>query len=155
MDNDSLYALKVHYSDMFQDERDIILMLKIELFNNHMEEDAINNRLKEFYNSLNMDIDIDVFKGIRIFDFLLYTHILTNVEEENTSVTLNNQSIEKLKKYKLENKLSDECLICVDCMDINQEVIELSCNHIYHSNCITEYLTKYNYKCPYCDKDLR
>jgi len=53
-----------------------------------------------------------------------------------------------------QNNLEDKCSICLDDMKINQEVIELQCNHIYHSNCINEYLTNYNYKCPCCKEEI-
>ena len=37
---------------------------------------------------------------------------------------------------------------------INDEVIELSCNHEFHEECIKIYLKEYNCKCPLCRIDI-
>ena len=66
MDNDSLFALKLYYEDELDDEYEIIRMLKIELINQGMLETEANIRLKEFYDSFDSDIDLDIFKNIKI-----------------------------------------------------------------------------------------
>ena len=32
--------------------------------------------------------------------------------------------------------------------------IDIKCKHIYHKECLTEYLTKYNHICPTCRMDI-
>jgi len=177
MDNDSLFALKVYYEDLYENEYDIIRMLKCELLNYGINEDEANIKLKEFYDSFNdFNVDLEVFKNINVQNNELLNYIIENnvtenfinylvnnsilIENDNLDmedivVSLNQNDLSKLNKYILNNKLeNNKCMICIDCIDINQEVIELSCNHIYHSNCIIEYLTKYNYKCPCCKKEV-
>ena len=66
MDNDSLFALKLYYEDEYDDEYEIIRMLKIELINQGMQEDEANIKLKEFYDTFGSEVDIDVFKKIKI-----------------------------------------------------------------------------------------
>jgi E3 ubiquitin-protein ligase BIG BROTHER-like protein len=196
MDNDSLFALKLYYEDEYQDEHDIIRMLKIELINQGMQEDEANTKLKEFYDSFGYEIDIEIIKKTQIirpsdviintiFNNLVNRNIVINEEENeeendeendhNTTLgqflfniithqlvshtedvvsTLNEEDINKLKKYILEKDLEDKCTICLDCMETSQEVIELPCAHTYHSNCINEYLKKYSYKCPCCKIEL-
>jgi len=39
-------------------------------------------------------------------------------------------------------------------MKVNEEIIELPCKHKYHSSCIIQYLTNYNYKCPCCKEEV-
>jgi len=82
-----------------------------------------------------------------------FYQLLNNINTINTNdviCTLNKDHINKLNKYILTKNLNKDCNICLDNIIINQEVIELNCNHIFHSNCILEYLKKYNYKCPIC-----
>jgi len=198
MDNDSLFALKVYYEDEHNDEHNIIRMLKIELFNQGMNEDDANNRLKEFYDSFGSNIDIEVFKNIIVRRYqilnsllsnisnqinelenndienndienndiedndlenniiennnflLLYTYNTINHTENDVILTLNEEDRNNLKKYIVENNVQDKCLICYDNIKVSEEVIELQCNHIYHTECINEYFSKYNYKCPCC-----
>ena len=195
MDYDSLFALKLYYEDEYEDEHDIIRMLKIELINQGMQENEVNIKLKEFYNSFGSNIDLKIFKNIKIrrlyqhtndenindainipinslsnMFMLMFTNNIINHSEdiistineediittlnENIISTLNEEDINNLNKYILKNNLEDKCSICLDDMKINQEVIELQCNHIYHSNCINEYLTNYNYKCPCCKEEI-
>ena len=42
-----------------------------------------------------------------------------------------------------------ECSICLD--DIEEEVAILKCNHFFHKECISEWLSRSN-TCPYCRK---
>ena len=206
MDYNSLFALKLYYEDEYEDEHDIIRMLKIELINQGIQENEVNIKLKEFYNSFGSNIDLKIFKNIKIIKFhhtniyifivyifiiyifiiYIYIFIIENINNlifalsnifmlmfinniinhskdiinyneniistlnKDVILTLNEEDINNLNKYILKNNLEDKCSICFDDMKINQEVIELQCNHIYHSNCINEYLTNYNYKCPCC-----
>jgi hypothetical protein len=173
MNNDSLFALKVYYEDLYENEYDIIRMLKCELLDQGMEENEVNIKLKNFYDSFNSNIDLQVFENINVPNNILLNYVINNNVTENfinylvnnsmlinnnmedVLVTLNQKDLNKLNKYILTKKLdNNKCMICFDCIDIDQEVIELTCHHIYHSNCIIEYLTKYNYKCPYCKKEL-
>jgi hypothetical protein len=34
-----------------------------------------------------------------------------------------------------------------------KQFISLSCNHIFHNNCILHWFTNYNYICPLCKKE--
>jgi hypothetical protein len=172
-------------------------MLKIELINQGMQEDEANTKLKEFYDSFGYNIDIEVFKNIKMinsifnnminqlnnhddnqeddnyedldqeednqeddnlldnFMFNMLTHTFININlPEDVISTLNEEDKNNLKKYILENNLEDKCSICLDNFEKDQEVIELPCAHIHHSNCINEYLTKYNYKCPCCKVEV-
>ena len=77
---------------------------------------------------------------------------LVNVQDE-VICTLNEEDKEKLKKYIVEKELEDKCSICYDSMEVSQEVVELPCQHTFHTNCIYEYLSKYSYKCPCCKEE--
>lgn len=83
--------------------------------------------------------------------FQILTH--TVLQTDDVVSSLCEEDINKLNKYVLKDNLTDKCAICIDSMETTQEVIELDCKHIYHSQCISEYFTKYNYKCPCCKKE--
>jgi hypothetical protein len=44
----------------------------------------------------------------------------------------------------------DICVICIDNIDITDlDISKIDCNHIFHKNCIDEWLN-INNKCPIC-----
>jgi hypothetical protein len=100
MDNDSLFALKVYYEDEYQNEYDIIRMLKIELINQGMEENEVNIKLKDFYDNYGLNIDLKVFKNIKIRNnYQIINSIVINAINElnnNAINELNNNTINEL-----------------------------------------------------------
>lgn len=79
---------------------------------------------------------------------------MMNPPMQDVTVTLDDNVLNTLKKYKLEKKLEDKCAICMTECDIEQEVTELPCEHSFHSECIEPYLKQYNYKCPICREEV-
>ena len=47
----------------------------------------------------------------------------------------------------IENK---QCNICLEDMSLEDNLVNLKCNHVYHNSCIKEWLTKQSTKCPTC-----
>jgi hypothetical protein len=43
----------------------------------------------------------------------------------------------------------DDCAICQEAMKVNKKCIKLSCDHVYHKNCIREWMRR-NPTCPTC-----
>ena len=80
--------------------------------------------------------------------------LIHNQPTEDIVCTLDEKDKENLKKIKLENDLEDKCNICMDQMKKEEDIIILPCNHIFHTGCIEEWLTKYNYKCPICKQEV-
>lgn len=82
------------------------------------------------------------------------------------SGNLNQNEVESLKKtikekdmapvnYKEDfNIFKDSCTICREDFKEGVKVVVLSCKHIFHFDCVKDYLTKSNIKCPNCNKDL-
>jgi hypothetical protein len=186
IDNDSLFALRTHYQDYYNDENKIIQMLKMNLMEQNYSENEANNMLRNFYNYYGIDIDLNVFSEIlpmphsdatilnnivaniissRNNDTINYNlvnsfvNILSNmvhpsIDEDDVVCSLDHEEINNLEKYNLKDNFNEKCNICLDDMLKDQEVIKLPCEHIYHSCCISEYLNKYNYKCPVCRKEV-
>jgi hypothetical protein len=50
---------------------------------------------------------------------------------------------------------TEKCPICWEDFTTRITVKELPCGHIFHPNCIDEWLKGYNLMCPYCKKDIR
>ena len=59
--------------------------------------------------------------------------------------------IYKLKSFKSENDLLEDCSICLNNLSKNQKIIKLNCNHLYHKECIINWFKKDNENtCPLC-----
>ena len=54
---------------------------------------------------------------------------------------------------KISDNNSNICSICIDNINKGEEYSELSCNHIYHTNCILSWLEKHA-TCPTCRKNI-
>jgi hypothetical protein len=79
-----------------------------------------------------------------------------NYLEDNIIIALNDEEFNNLDKIKykedslyIENT-NKECLICLDNFVENDEIIKIKCNHIFHTNCIKQWLCKESNKCPIC-----
>ena len=46
--------------------------------------------------------------------------------------------------------MTQTCSICLCDIVRSDKTEKLRCKHIYHKDCITDYLINYNYKCPIC-----
>jgi hypothetical protein len=63
--NDTLFALRTYYQDYFEDETNIIQMLKTNLMDQHYSESQANASLKEFYNNFGINIDLTIFEEVQ------------------------------------------------------------------------------------------
>ena len=59
----------------------------------------------------------------------------------------------KTQPYNTTDKKYEECSICTDKYDKNEEVSVLDCGHIYHPKCINEW-GKYKPSCPVCKAEI-
>jgi hypothetical protein len=51
-------------------------------------------------------------------------------------------------------ELNKTCTICLDDYEESSKVKVLPCEHGFHTECITKWLTNENYKCPVCRKEI-
>ena len=187
MNNSILQSLKIIYeqTNYIDIEYNRIEFFKMLLFCQNIDDDKINIILKNFYNSIGKEINIDVFEKIKIKMKIKCNCISCNKDNndddkeddnikyitfreyiilkciwdmyyvnEDIIFILDEKDKNKLEKNILENDFEDKCLICYDLMNIGQEVINLPCKHTYHTECIDQYLSKYNYKCPCCKLEV-
>lgn len=66
-----------------------------------------------------------------------------------------NQSKNLPKREYTKEDNADTCAICVDEFQENVVVRELPCGHIFHPDCIDEWLSNYSSMCPLCKDNLR
>lgn len=81
-------------------------------------------------------------------------------EFEDVKVTLTNAEFELLNcknisKENLKDYTNKECNICMDEYTLGNDVIHLDCKHIFHKECIKNWLLKEKVTCPVCRKDIR
>ena len=44
----------------------------------------------------------------------------------------------------------EECSICLETYQARDKIVQLTCNHIFHNDCIREWLLNKNNNCPMC-----
>lgn len=60
-----------------------------------------------------------------------------------------------VKVYRKKDGVEDNCAVCVDEIEDGESVKKLPCGHVYHAQCIDEWLTNYSSLCPLCKYNLR
>jgi len=170
-----LFAYRFALLDIYQDdEREIIIKLKLKLFEMNFIPSAINGILHTFYNYYNIPITQNIINNANVMVYmynfdnnirsrnnLLYNTILNILDTMNSEVendeeekeTLTEEEFNELEVIKITHThlLEDcECSICIDKFELEQDAIKLSCNHLFHKDCIKLHLLNYNDKCPLC-----
>jgi hypothetical protein len=105
--------------------------------NNNILSAEIFNFLDDFINSSNV---IDISGNLPLMEDVIVTA---------------GESINKLITSTLENDTEDSCVICMSNMCKDESISKLPCTHIFHDECIRNYLLNFNKECPICRKDLR
>jgi hypothetical protein len=71
-----------------------------------------------------------------------------NTQEKKPNVKL------CIKESNATDDIKDEkCPICVSNYEIGEKITKIECNHIYHTNCISEWV-KYKSECPVCRRSI-
>lgn len=90
----------------------------------------------------------------------IFSGILTNFrahEPDDVALPLTEESFKKLEEMKYaefqDTNKSDKCTICQEQFEPTTNIKILPCRHIFHIECIGEWLKNYHYKCPLCRKE--
>lgn len=172
-----LFAYRFALLDIFEDnEREIIIKLKLKLFEMGFIPSAINGLLYSFYNEYNIPISVSQINNANVMVYMynnananrnnvLYNTILNILdtinsegEDEQEREILTEEEFQELPVIKItHNHLLDdyECSICIDKFKLEQDAIKLPCNHLFHIDCIKLHLLNYNDKCPLCRGDTK
>jgi len=76
-----------------------------------------------------------------------------NNNYEDIKIVLNEDQFNKLDSFYYKDKCcecSDECLICIENFEDESHLVKLNCNHVFHKNCIKNWICNENNKCPIC-----
>lgn len=108
--------------------------------------------------SSNNNVDIlsaEIFNFLDEFINNSNSDISGNLPPMEDVVVTAGESINKLITSTLENDTEDACVICMSNMCKDESVSKLPCTHIFHDECIRNYLVNFNKECPICRKDVR
>ena len=99
----------------------------------------------------------------RSYTFALLSDMIMNSPQgnygnqmDNVKLTVKPEIIEgitrkKFKEYESNIKeINTKCTICQACFEGEDDTRILNCNHVYHTDCIDNWLVNYNYLCPCC-----
>ena len=118
---------------------------------------TMSNNNGEMVFSIPIDITISNPNNISMFT----QNLFNNFQFDDVVVALTDEEFNKLDKqlYTLKSTQSgeegeDNCMICCDCYEENNEIIVLQCKHNFHTNCIRKWLCEFNNKCPMCKLEI-
>lgn len=100
----------------------------------------------------------EMFQGI--VDLLLTTEIVPRNDFEDVKITLSNEEFDNLDKLQVDSDNEEdykhkECNVCIEYYKKGDKLTRLPCQHIFHEECIENWLCNENVKCPICRNDTR
>lgn len=101
-----------------------------------------------FINIMPLFINIGMFNSLHNFINI------NGPNMENVTVTTDKKSLDRIQKNIITPEMKETCTICMDDMKIGDEYYNLSCRHVFHTECINEYLLNYNHVCPLCKEEI-
>ncbi|KAJ9608616.1 hypothetical protein H2200_006387 [Cladophialophora chaetospira] len=96
--------------------------------------------------------------GDTVYSQEAFDRIMTQLMEQNNAGSApppaSEDAIRSLKKKKVDKEMlgddgKAECSICMDNVELGQEVTVLPCDHWFHGDCVTSWLKEHD-TCPHC-----
>ncbi len=113
---------------------------------------------EEYSNRHAQPVGIDMMTSVEdlynLLTFLQNVVNSVNPQMEDVVVTTDEKSLDKIKTLKISKDMNEKCTICMDEMKEGEEYYNLTCKHIFHIDCIKEYLLNYNHQCPLCKEEI-
>ncbi len=83
--------------------------------------------------------------------------VLLELDEKVPKKTLSGDDVAQFERVTfVEGMLALDCGICLCELEPGEQYVRLPCDHTFHDECITRWLTQYNTKCPLkCEGDLK
>jgi hypothetical protein len=119
----------------------------INRLNRFLQVDFNNNQYNQEYNDISVP-RLNPGLLIEAINIILPPQNINILEP--VAVALADECLEELKERVLEEKIEGMCMICFDEFNVEQTVLELPCNHLYHKDCIVPYFKEHSNKCPTC-----
>ena len=101
-------------------------------------------------------------RGDAVFSQEALDRVISQLMEQNAGSTApppaSEAAIQSLPTRKVEDSMMGndgkaECSICMDNVEIGQDVTVLPCNHWFHGDCVTAWLKEHD-TCPHCRKGI-
>ena len=108
--------------------------------------------------NLNLNYNNDQRSVININrnNFIYLNSHNNNVEEEKKNIKYSWLKLEKLSEELKSKKQDDyECTICLNIIELNQDIHILKCGHIFHYKCIESLIDHHLNCCPNCRCDIK
>ena len=124
----------------------------------------LNEKNSKFINKLSKEEQSNtqfITKLIYHYYFKLYHTDIINIEKRHKLIYIIKILLEckkenrkgALLKIVTEKNKEDTCAICTEDYKLNDEILILQCNHIFHKSCISEWVL-FKANCPCCRKDI-
>jgi hypothetical protein len=109
-----------------------------------------NNTINDYNvnNNNNIDAFLVVFGAFLLFVSKLFIYKICNYKKK-----FNIKNIKKIKYEDIKKNIynNDSCTICLDNYISNSNIVQLSCKHLFHHDCILKWSEK-KLECPICNK---
>lgn len=110
------------------------------------QQESIGNTFSDMISTIFSNIGVEILP--------------TQTTLEDVNIPISTEAFNKLeemeyKKYCKEHgkKVCEVCAICQETYEDTSEIKILPCEHIFHKECVQEWLQKYQHKCPLCRSD--
>jgi hypothetical protein len=169
---------KTHKSKINQVRRELIQTIQTTLQKTPIEAQSMVKYVEQRFGKLKYDTLAKAwnyffkqFNENQFINYMLdrpaeYYDCLFVINQGNKMKPASQQQIQKLKqqqqlyqtyahskKSHQQQQLQKECAICMTEFENTEKIIHLPCKHIFHTDCITEWL-KHNKICPVCKKQI-
>ena len=125
-----------YYRNFFKNLKQKININKIKYNKMISKLNEYNKTSSDFYNNSNITNLINT-------NSILNENYISNVNQLNSQIFVKNINEDNSKK------IAKKCYICKKNFQQNEDINRLECMHIFHPNCIRNYLKNHNY-CPDC-----
>jgi len=80
-------------------------------------------------------------------DYEMLLLLDTIVEKKTTSSGV----LESMRESEVDEKIEGDCSICITSFELGERIKHLRCDHMFHVDCISEWLSKHSQTCPLCN----
>ena len=94
--------------------------------------------------------------ALNMFNIILQNPVINPPQMDDVKNVINNEELSKLPIKTLDevdNEKHKTCPICLEDYNKESQLRILKCEHSFHPDCIDEWLTNCDYKCPVCRDD--
>jgi hypothetical protein len=155
-----IYSIR-RYLEMNDDRINSIYRQQNNIYRQNRDNLQSNDIFTNFFNNtsnIQSNIQSNLFGSNLMTN--LFSMLLEGVDLQDVKVTLTQEQFNKLFTQIINDDNKDEyankeCNICMDEYKIGDNIVKLACNHIFHKDCIKNWLCNERVTCPVCRKDIR